>query len=65
MTLFHKCEFCAEPAAVVGEIYLVRTIRVCKKHLNDALQLLYVKNLRVTPPDWRVIGSIVAGEGLQ
>lgn len=60
MTLFHKCEFCAEPAAAVGEIHLVRTIRVCEKHLNDALELLYIKNLRVTPAsEWRVVGPIV------
>ena len=60
MTLFHKCEFCDEPAAAVGEFLLVRTIRVCQKHLNDALELLYIKNLRVnTAPELRVIGSIV------
>lgn len=66
MTLFHKCEFCAEPAAAEGEIHLAMAIRVCEKHLNEALELLWLKNLRVTPaPEWRVIGTIVAGEGLQ
>ena len=65
MTLFHKCEFCAEPVAAEGEIHLVRAIRVCEKHLNEALELLWLKNLRVTAGEWRVIGTIVGGEGLQ
>ena len=65
MTLFHKCEFCAEPAHAEGEVHSVMTIRVCEKHLNEALGMLYVKNLRVTTNEWRVIGTIVGGEGLQ
>ena len=65
MTLFNKCEFCAEPAAAKGEVHLVRTIQVCEKHLNEALELLYVKNLSVTTDRWRVIGTIVGGEELQ
>ena len=64
MTLFQKCEFCAEPAAAKGQILTFATIQVCEKHLNEALELLYVKNLRMTTNEWRAIGTIVGGEAI-
>jgi len=63
MTFFPKCDFCGDPAVTEGKTHLVSTVHVCKKHLGEALELLFLKNLKVTAHECRFTGpSLPSGE---